>query len=57
MIKTYEDFLPQELAEKIHNDIYKTPENWWSTAYKYQEQDTKYINNISCQWLVKNTYR
>ena len=45
MIKTYEDFLPQELAEKIHNDIYKTPENWWSTAYKYQEQDTKYISN------------
>jgi len=28
MIETYKDFLPIDLAEHLHEEIYKTPENW-----------------------------
>ncbi len=45
MIKIYEDFLPQELAENIHKEIYKTPENWWSTVYKQGSNNPKYFRN------------
>jgi hypothetical protein len=45
MIKIYEDFLPQELAEELHDEIYKTPDNWWTYAYKYFDKKPVYMQH------------
>lgn len=45
MIETYRDFLPIDLAEHLHEEIYKTPEHWWKYAYKFFDEDVKYVGN------------
>lgn len=45
MIKIYDDFLPRELAENLNKEIYKTPEYWWKVAYKFLDEEVKYVGN------------
>lgn len=44
MLKIIRDFLPQSEALQLSNQIYDTPEHWWSYAIKHNE-DLSYLKS------------
>lgn len=56
MVKIIRNFLPEEQAKKLASQIYATPENWWSYAYKWNKiQNPIYLSNSLKDKYIKNS--
>lgn len=53
MLKIIRDFLPEEKALQLSNEIYDTPENWWSYAIKHND-DLSYLKSSLRDFHAKN---
>lgn len=42
-LKIIKNFLPTELAEKLAQDIYSTPTDWWSEVFAFGEGEPVYV--------------
>lgn len=55
MVKIIRNFLPEEQAKQLASEIYETPDNWWSYAYKWNKvQNPIYLSNTLKDKYIKN---
>ena len=55
MIKVIENFLPHKEAVILSNNIYNTPSNWWTYAYRHNE--SKNVVNLGDNLFGQNGQR
>lgn len=55
MIKVIENFLPHNEAVILSNNIYNTPSNWWTYAYRHNE--SKNVVNLGDNLFGQNRQR
>jgi len=44
-LKIIENFLPQDLADKLSDDIYSTPSEWWSLVFADGNNPVRYMSD------------